>query len=136
MLLQKIDALTQGVVQRDVEFKTLRLTIEKIKIELTYLRRMRYRRSSEKMDNADLQLELLGAALTPMVPSVDAGAAASDNVSDLDDARKKRNEKSKRPRCASYPITCRVKRSFTPIPRIALAAPAARVCARLARMSL
>lgn len=102
-LLQKIAALTQGVVQRDVELKTLRLTIEKLKIELTYLRRMRYGRSSEKMDNADLQLELLGAALTPMQPVVNADAAAGDNVSDLEDARKKRKEKSKRPTLRQLP---------------------------------
>jgi transposase len=104
VLLQKIDALTQGVVQREVELKTLRLTIEKLKIELTYLRRMRYGRSSEKMDNADLQLELLGAALTPMPPGVDAAnALQGDNVANLDDARKKRNAKSKRPTLRQLP---------------------------------
>ena len=59
ILLQKIETLTQGVAQRDVELKTLRLAIEKLKMELTYLKRMRYGRSSEKMDNPDLQLELL-----------------------------------------------------------------------------
>ena len=32
MLLHKIDALTQDVVQRDVQLKALRLTIEKLKI--------------------------------------------------------------------------------------------------------
>jgi len=103
-LLQKIDALTQGVVQRDVELKTLRLTIEKLKIELSYLKRMRYGRSSEKMDNVDLQLELLGAALTPMQPAGDASVAAQgDNVTDLEDARKKRNAKSKRPTLRQLP---------------------------------
>lgn len=104
VLLQKIDALTQGVVQREVELKTLRLTIEKLKIELTYLRRMRYGRSSEKMDNADLQFELLGAALTPIPPAVDAAnAPQGDNVANLDDARKKRNAKSKRPTLRQLP---------------------------------
>ncbi len=104
VLLQKIEALTQGVVQRDVELKTLRLTIEKLKIELTYLRRMRYGRSSEKMDNADLQLELLGAALTPMPPAVDAAnAPQGDNVANLEDARRKRNAKSKRPTLRQLP---------------------------------
>jgi hypothetical protein len=34
ILLQQIDTLTQGVVQRDLELRTLRLTIEKLKIEL------------------------------------------------------------------------------------------------------
>lgn len=38
VLLQKIDALTQGVVHRDAQLKTLRLTIEKLKMELSYLK--------------------------------------------------------------------------------------------------
>ena len=49
-LLQTIDTLTQDVVQRDLTIKALRLTIEKLKIELTHLKRMRYGRSSEKME--------------------------------------------------------------------------------------
>ena len=105
-LLQKIDTLTQGVKQRDVELKTLRLTIEKLKIELTYLRRMRYGRSSAKMDNPDLQLELLGAALTPIQLALDAANApqgGNHNVSDLQDERKKRKEKSKRPALRQLP---------------------------------
>lgn len=100
VLLQKIDTLTQGVAQRDVELKTLRLTIEKLKMELTYLKRMRYGRSSEKMDNPDLQLELLSAALAPLQPVVES---LGSNVTDLDDARKKRNAKSKRPMLRQLP---------------------------------
>jgi transposase len=104
MLLHRIDALTQDVVQRDVQLKALRLTIEKLKIELTYLKRMRYGRSSEKMDSADLQLELLGASLTAMQPEVNAGVAgAGDNVTDLADARRKRKEKSARPTLRQLP---------------------------------
>ena len=67
-LLQTIETLTEDVSQRDVMIKALRLTIEKLKIELTHLRRMRYGRSSEKMDAAQSQLELLSAALAPLVP--------------------------------------------------------------------
>lgn len=95
-MLQKLDALTQGVEQRDVELKALRLTIEKLKLELTYLRRMRYGRASEKLEHADAQLELLGAALTPVQPQVGTDSADSGqsgvgtNVAQLDDARKKR----------------------------------------------
>jgi transposase len=104
MLLHKIDALTQDVVQRDVQLKALRLTIEKLKIELTYLKRMRYGRSSEKMDSADLQLELLGAALTALQPEATTGVAGSgDNVTDLADARRKRQAKSARPTLRQLP---------------------------------
>lgn len=104
ILLQKIDTLTQGVVQRDVELKTLRLTIEKLKIELSYLKRMRYGRASEKMDKPDLQLELLNAALTPMAPSVESAVAPQDaNVTDIEDFRKKRNAKTKRPTLRHLP---------------------------------
>ena len=104
VLLQKIDTLTQGVVQRDVELKTLRLTIEKLKIELSYLKRMRYGRASEKMDKPDLQLELLGAALTAMPSAVESGDAPRDaNVTDLEDARKKRKVKTKRPTLRHLP---------------------------------
>ena len=103
-LLQKIDALTQGVEQRDAQLKTLRLTIEKLKIELCYLKRMRYGRSSEKMDNPELQLELLGGALAPtQAVMAEAQPAQGTNVTDIQDARSKRQEKSKRPTLRHLP---------------------------------
>ena len=68
-LLKTVQMLTEDVTQRDVTIKALRLTIEKLKIELTHLKRMRYGRSSEKMDNAQAQLELLSAALAPLMPA-------------------------------------------------------------------
>ena len=97
-LLQTIETLTEDVSQRDVMIKALRLTIEKLKIELTHLRRMRYGRSSEKMDAAQAQLELLSAALAPLVPVNavvdDTTGAADSNVADLESERKKRSKKS------------------------------------------
>ena len=97
-LLQTIETLTEDVSQRDVMIKALRLTIEKLKIELTHLRRMRYGRSSEKMDAAQAQLELLSAALAPLVPVnaavEDTTGAADSNVADLESERKKRSKKS------------------------------------------
>ena len=96
VLLQTIETLTQDVTQRDVTIKALRLTIEKLKIELTHLRRMRYGRSSEKMEAAQAQLELLSAALAPILPiPVSLDASTSSNVADLEDERKKRSKKSK-----------------------------------------
>lgn len=108
VLLQKIDDLTHGVVQRDIELKTLRLTIEKLKMELSYLKRMRYGRASEKMDSPDSQLELLGAALVSihngLQNAVESGAISPGaNVSDLNDARSKRQAKSKRPALRHLP---------------------------------
>ena len=83
-LLQTIDTLTQDVVQRDLTIKALRLTIEKLKIELTHLKRMRYGRSSEKMEAAQVQLKLLSAALAPWVPaSAPAMQSSGANVVDL-----------------------------------------------------
>lgn len=104
ILLQQIDTLTQGVVQRDLELRTLRLTIEKLKIELSYLKRMRYGRASEKMDNPDSQLELLGAALAPMQPGAESGVESKNaNVTDIEDARKKRKAKTTRPTLRHLP---------------------------------
>lgn len=97
-LLQTIDTLTQDVVQRDLTIKALRLTIEKLKMELTHLKRMRYGRSSEKVEAAQVQLELLSAALAPLLPLLPLSVPATDsfgaNVADLDAERKKRSKKS------------------------------------------
>lgn len=95
LLLQTIDILTQDVVQRDRTIQALRLTIEKLKIELTHLKRMRYGRSSEQMESAQAQLELLGEVLAPLLavsaPTSDDG---SGNVADLAAERSKRSKKS------------------------------------------
>lgn len=93
-LLQTIDNLTQDVVQRDLTIKALRLTIEKLKMELTHLKRMRYGRSSEKVEAAQLQLELLSAALAPLLPVIAPAVDGSgNNVADLDAQRKKRSKR-------------------------------------------
>ena len=106
-LPKTIEMLTEDVTQRDLTIKALRLTIEKLKIELTHLKRMRYGRSSEKMDAAQTQLELLSAALAPLVPlgaPVDAvGDAHGSNVADLEVERKKRRNKSMQPAQAGLP---------------------------------
>jgi hypothetical protein len=52
-------AALSGEVQRSQEaLKIALLTIEKMKVELTYLRRMKFGRSSEKLEHD--QLELVG----------------------------------------------------------------------------
>lgn len=106
-LPKTVEMLTEDVTQRDATIKALRLTIEKLKIELTHLKRMRYGRSSEKMDAAQTQLELLSAALAPLMPlgtPLDAvGDAKGSNVADLQGERKKRRNKSANPQQSGLP---------------------------------
>jgi hypothetical protein len=69
------NAALSGEVKRSHEaLKIARLTIDKMKVELAYLRRMKYGRSSEKLEHA--QLELVGGQVAQpvIVPPVDAGA--------------------------------------------------------------
>ena len=100
-LPKTVEMLTADVTQRDATIKALRLTIEKLKIELAHLKRMRYGRSSEKMEEAQTQLELLSAALAPLLPlgtPFDAlGDAKGSHVCDLEAEREKRRKKSANP---------------------------------------
>ena len=106
-LPKTVEMPTDEVTQRDATIKALRLTIEKLKIELTHLKRMRYGRSSEKMDAAQTQLELLSAALAPLLPlgtPLDAvGDAKASNVSYLEGERDKRRNKSAYPQHSGLP---------------------------------
>ena len=53
------NAALSGEVRRSHEaLKIAQLTIDKLKVELAYLRRMKYGRSSEQLEHA--QLELVG----------------------------------------------------------------------------
>jgi len=88
-LRQQIDALKQGVAQRDLEISALRLAIDKLTLELFHLRRMRYGRSSEKVDSAQSALESPGVALVPAGGAGDALQGGAP-VADLEDARQKR----------------------------------------------
>ena len=96
-LVAKNTAL-RGEVERSHEaLKIAQLTIDKMKVELTYLRRMKYGRSSEKLEHA--QLELVGGQVAPPVVEPDAEAGADDglksNVTSLDQERKKREPKTR-----------------------------------------
>lgn len=77
--------------------KIAQLTIEKMKVELAYLRRMKYGRSSEKLEH--VQLELVGGQVAQAVgdPLVDAGKddGLKSNVTSLDAQRKKREPKTR-----------------------------------------
>jgi len=87
-----------GEVRRSHEaLKIAQLTIDKLKVELTYLRRMKYGRSSEKLEHA--QLDLVGgqAAAPAVAPTADAGTddGLKSNVTSLDAERKKREPKTR-----------------------------------------
>ena len=87
------NAALSGEVQRSQEaLKIALLTVEKLKVEVAYLRRMKYGRSSEQLEHA--QLELVGGQLAqPVVASAaqaDADGEEHSNVKSLDQARKKR----------------------------------------------
>ena len=92
------NAALRGEVQRSHQaLKIAQLTIDKMKVELAYLRRMKYGRSSEKLEHA--QLELVGGqvAQSAVDPSLDAGVAdgLKSNVTSLDAERKKREPKTR-----------------------------------------
>ena len=62
---------------------------DKLKIELSYLKRMQYGRSSEKLEH-DGQLELIDSGMAPMPAANDPGAS---NVAPIEQGRKKRTAK-------------------------------------------
>ena len=90
-------ALSSEVRRSHEALKIAQLTIDKMKVELTYLRRMKYGRSSEKLEHA--QLELVGGQVAqPVVePTADAGSddGLKSNVTSLDAERKKREPKTR-----------------------------------------
>ncbi len=92
------NAALSGEVRRSHEaLKIAQLTIDKMKVELAYLRRMKYGRSSEKLEHA--QLELVGGQLTqlqvlPQPPGqADGQGELESNVISLQQERKKREPK-------------------------------------------
>jgi len=96
-LLANNAALSGEVKRSQQALKIAQLTIEKLKVELAYLRRMKYGRSSEKLEHP--QLELVGGHATqPMVaatPGTETGEeeAPKSNVTSIDTQRKKRQSK-------------------------------------------
>ncbi len=86
----KIETLTTALAQRDASLKIAQLTIDKLKLELSYLRRMQYGRSSEKLDHGG-QLELMDSNMAP-VPA--ANDPLSPDVAPTAESGKKRSAKS------------------------------------------
>ena len=85
------NAALRGEVQRSHEaLKIAQLTIDKMKVELAYLRRMKYGRSSERLEHP--QLELVGGQVVQPVVEPPADAASDDglksNVTSLDKERR------------------------------------------------
>ncbi len=92
------NAALSGQVRRSAEaLKIALLTIDKMKVELTYLRRMKYGRSSERLEHE--QLELVGGQVAPLVvaPAVDEAAneQGKSNVTSIEAGRKKRQARQR-----------------------------------------
>lgn len=91
------NAALSGEVRRSREaLKIAQLTIDKMKVELAYLRRMKYGRSSERLDHPQPQLELVGGqvaqpAVVPSPRTEDEGLTS--NVTSIEKERKKREPK-------------------------------------------
>src|SRR5215207_1733189 len=93
------NAVLNGEMLRWQEaLKIALLTIDKLKVELAYLRRMKYGRSSEQLEHA--QLDLVGGqvaqpAVAPTTFSEVAGDSEQQqsNVRSMQDARNKRKAK-------------------------------------------
>lgn len=85
--LQRNAELGAQVQRFQEEIKVAQLTIDKLKVEVAYLRRMKYGRTSERLEHA--QLELVGGQTAP---AIEAEKAAPDttNVASLEEHRKKR----------------------------------------------
>ena len=89
-------ALSAEVWRLNEALKTAQLTIDKMRVELAYLRRMKYGQSSERLEDPQPQLDLAGApaeqaavALTSQTESGGDGGL-TPNVLSLDKARKLR----------------------------------------------
>lgn len=93
-LLATNAALSDQVQRSQEALKIALLTVEKLKVEVAYLRRMKYGRSSEQLEHAQLELvggQLAQPAVTPAVPDEDAADGENQsNVKSLEQARKKR----------------------------------------------
>lgn len=96
--LMASNAALRAEVQRAHEaLKIAHLTIEKMKVEVAYLRRMKYGRSSERLEHE--QLELVGGQVVQPVSEPPAQASADDglksNASSIQTERKKREPKTR-----------------------------------------
>ena len=73
------NAALSGEVRRSHEaLKIAQLTIDKMKVELMYLRRMKYGRSSERLERA--QLELVGGQVAQPVVELPVDVGADDGL--------------------------------------------------------
>ncbi len=92
-------ALSSEVRRSHEALKIAQLTIEKMKVEVAYLRRMKYGRSSERLEQPQPQLELVGGQAAPVTSmsntQADVGGdeGLKSNVTSIDQERKKRQPK-------------------------------------------
>lgn len=82
--LQRNAELGAQVLHLHGELKLAQLVIDKLKLEVTYLRRMKYGRSCERLEHA--QLELVGGEVVTAEPPT----PATGKIASLDEHRRKR----------------------------------------------
>jgi hypothetical protein len=91
--------LSSEVRRSHEALKIAQLTIEKMKVEVAYLRRMKYGRSSERLEQPQPQLELVGGQAAPVAGTLNTQAdvggdeGLKSNVTSIDQERKKRQPK-------------------------------------------
>ena len=101
-LVARNTASSSEVQRLHEALKLTQLTIDKMLVELTYLRRMKYGRSSEKLERApaharpDLVGGQVAAPAIASEPEVGADDRLNSNVTSLDAERKKREPRTRR----------------------------------------
>jgi transposase len=96
--LHASNAALRGEMQRSQEaLKIALLTIDKLKVEVAYLRRMKYGRSSEQLEHA--QLELVGGQVAQpeglSTFNVEAEGQENSNVTSIEQGRKRHRSKQR-----------------------------------------
>lgn len=94
--------LTGALAQRDASLKMAHLTIDKLKLELSYLRRMQYGRSSEKLEH-DGQLELMDSGMAPMPAANDPSVPDVDPIAEGGQTRSSKRANKSRPGLRELP---------------------------------
>lgn len=90
------NAALSGQVQRSEEaLKIALLTIDKMKVELAYLRRMKYGRSSEQLEHDQLELISGQVAQPVVVERAESGEQDKSNVTSIEAGRKKRHARQR-----------------------------------------
>ena len=129
--LSELEELRALTARLQAELRSRDLHIEKLKAQLAALRRMRFGRSSEKLDWQIEQLELAISEIEENEAQLQVDQAASLQSSTSSAVEKTASARGRASRC---PLICRARRSFMILPAAARTA-VARHSARSAQTS-